>query len=68
MEFVVELDIKIPDGTRDSEVQAREAAEASDAAKMADDGFLARLWNRPHRRRRTQRARPIPRRDRNRAR
>jgi hypothetical protein len=41
MEFVVELDVNVPDGTPDAEVKARELAEASAAAKLVDEGRLA---------------------------
>jgi muconolactone D-isomerase len=47
MEFLVEFELKVPEGTPESEVQHRENAEASAAAKLADDGHLVRVWKRP---------------------
>jgi muconolactone D-isomerase len=47
MEFLVEFDVDIPDGTPGSEVAEREAAEASAAAKLAEDGHLLRVWKAP---------------------
>ncbi len=47
MEFLVEFEINIPEGTSDSEVNMREAAEARAAAKLVDEGHLARLWKPP---------------------
>jgi muconolactone delta-isomerase len=47
MEFLVEFDIRVPDGTPGSEVSDRKAAEASAAAKLAEDGHLLRAWTPP---------------------
>lgn len=47
MEFLVEFDVRVPDGTSASEVQARFDAEASAAAALANDGVLIRLWKPP---------------------
>jgi muconolactone delta-isomerase len=47
MEFLVEFHIDVPDGTPDAEVKDRQRAEASAAAKLADQGHLLRVWNRP---------------------
>ncbi len=47
MEFLVEFDVKIPDGIPQSEVEAREKAEASAAAALEDGGHLVRLWEPP---------------------
>jgi muconolactone D-isomerase len=47
MEFLVEFEVKIPDAAPDSEVTDRENAEASAAARLADEGHLVRLWRRP---------------------
>ena len=47
MEFLVEFEVIGPDGTPESEVEARERAEASAAAKLVDDGHLVRVWRRP---------------------
>ena len=47
MEFLVEFDINIPAGASESEVDGRQRAEASAAAKLVDDGHLVRLWKPP---------------------
>jgi len=47
MEFLVEFEIDVPDETPESEVSAREAAEAAAAAKLVDEGHLLRVWKRP---------------------
>jgi len=47
MEFLVEFEVHVPDGTPESEARDRERAEASAAARLADEGHLARLWKRP---------------------
>jgi muconolactone delta-isomerase len=47
MEFLVEFDINVPDGTPGSEVADRQTAEASAAAKLAEDGHLLRAWKLP---------------------
>ncbi len=44
MEFLVEFEVNVPDGTPESEVKDRESAEASAAAKLVDEGHLLRLW------------------------
>jgi len=44
MEFLVEFDVTIPDGTPESEVKERVGAEASAAAGLARQGHLVRLW------------------------
>jgi len=44
MEFLVEVEVKIPDGTPDSEVRHRERPEATAAAKLVDEGHLVRVW------------------------
>ena len=46
MDFLVEFQINVPEGTPESEVTAREAAEAAAAAKLVDQGHLIRLWKR----------------------
>jgi predicted dienelactone hydrolase len=40
MEFLVEFEVNVPDGTPASEVQHRENAEATAAAKLVDEGHL----------------------------
>ena len=47
MEFLVEFEVNVPDGTPDAEVKDRQRAEASAAARLADQGHLVRVWNRP---------------------
>jgi muconolactone delta-isomerase len=47
MEFLVEFEVNIPDGTPESEVNDRENTEAFAAAKLADEGHLVRLWQPP---------------------
>jgi muconolactone delta-isomerase len=47
MEFLVEFEVNVPDGTPDAEVKDRERAEGSAAARLADQGHLVRVWNRP---------------------
>jgi muconolactone D-isomerase len=47
MEFLVEFDVNIPEGTPESEVEDRKNAEASAAAKLVGEGHLLRVWNRP---------------------
>jgi muconolactone D-isomerase len=46
VEFLVEFEVEVPSGTPESEVERRTRAEASAAAKLADDGHLLRLWRR----------------------
>src|SRR3954454_6389357 len=47
MEFLVQFDIDVPDGTPGSDVADRQTAEASAAAQLAEDGHLLRAWNPP---------------------
>jgi muconolactone D-isomerase len=47
MEFLVEFEINVPDGTPGSEAADRQTAEASAAAKLAEDGHLVRVWKPP---------------------
>jgi len=47
MEFLVEFEVRVPDGTPESEVNRREDAEAAAAARLADEGHLVRVWRRP---------------------
>jgi len=44
VEYLVEFEVDVPDGTMMSEVEGREYAEASAAAKLVDEGHLVRLW------------------------
>lgn len=47
MEFLVEFEIDVPDGTPESEVSDREHSEAIAAARLVADGHLVRVWTRP---------------------
>jgi muconolactone delta-isomerase len=47
MEFLVEFDVTVPDGTPTSEVKERETAEAAAAAELAREGHVVRLWKPP---------------------
>ncbi len=47
MEFLVEFEVDVPQGTPESEVKGREQAEASAAAKLVTEGHLLRLWKLP---------------------
>lgn len=47
MEFLVGFDVRIPDGTPESEIRERVGAEASAAAALARRGNLVRLWRPP---------------------
>jgi muconolactone D-isomerase len=47
MEFLVEFEVDIPPGTPDADVDDREAAEASAAARLVEQGHLVRLWSLP---------------------
>jgi muconolactone D-isomerase len=47
MEFLVEFDVHVPEGAPESEVNARESAEAAAAADLARRGHLVRLWKPP---------------------
>jgi muconolactone delta-isomerase len=44
MEFLVEFDVEVPDGTAEVEVERRKRAEADAAAGLAAEGYLVRLW------------------------
>jgi muconolactone D-isomerase len=46
MEFLVEFEITIPDGTPAPEVRERERAEAAAAAQLVEEGHLLRVWTR----------------------
>jgi muconolactone D-isomerase len=47
VEFLVEFTLQAPDGTPESEVQARYGAEAEASAALARGGHLIRLWRPP---------------------
>jgi muconolactone D-isomerase len=46
MEFLVEFEAEVPEGTRESEVEQRSRAEALAAARLVDEGHLLRVWRR----------------------
>jgi muconolactone delta-isomerase len=46
MEFLVEFEVEVPNGTPASEVDERTRAEASAAGRLVDEGHLLRLWRR----------------------
>jgi muconolactone delta-isomerase len=47
MDFLVEFEVTVPEGTPASVVDERNRAEASAAADLARDGHLVRLWREP---------------------
>jgi muconolactone D-isomerase len=47
MDFLVEFEVDVPAGTSETEVKDRERAEAVAATKLADEGYLLRVWKRP---------------------
>jgi muconolactone D-isomerase len=47
MEFLVGFDVTIPDGTPESEVKERMAAETTAAVGLARQGHLVRVWRSP---------------------
>jgi len=47
MEFLVEFEVNVPAGAPTREVEDRETAEASAAARLAEQGHLVRLWRLP---------------------
>jgi muconolactone D-isomerase len=46
VDFLVEFEINVPEGTPENEVTKRQDAESAAAAKLADQGHLLRLWKR----------------------
>jgi len=46
MEFLVEFEVEIPEGTPKREAEQRSRAEASAAARLVDEGHLLRVWRR----------------------
>jgi muconolactone delta-isomerase len=46
MDFLVDFEINVPEGTPEAEVTAREDAESAAAARLVDQGHLVRLWKR----------------------
>jgi len=62
VEFLVEFEVNVPDGTPASEVEARNSAEASAAVRLVDEGHLLRLWKPPAAPGETKALGPVPRR------
>ena len=46
MEFLVEFEIRVPDGTPATEVEERTRAEAAAAETLVEEGCLMRVWTR----------------------
>ena len=46
MEFLVEFNVEVPDGTPESEVEERIRAEAAAVTRLASDGHVLRIWRR----------------------
>jgi muconolactone delta-isomerase len=47
MEFLVQFEFDIPEGTPESELDERLSAEATASAALAREGHLERLWRPP---------------------
>jgi muconolactone delta-isomerase len=47
MEFLVEFEVHVPAEAAATEVEARKRAEASAAARLAEQGHLVRVWKPP---------------------
>jgi muconolactone D-isomerase len=47
VEFLVQFQSHIPDGTPEAEVRTRYEAEAAASARLAQEGHLVRLWRPP---------------------
>ena len=47
MEFLVDFELRAPDGTPEPEVKRRVGDEAAASARLAREGHLVRLWKRP---------------------
>ena len=47
MEFLVEFEFNVPEGTSESDVKQRVSAEAAASAQLACEGHLVRLWRPP---------------------
>ena len=46
MEFLVEFELEVPEGTPESEIEQRTRAESVATARLADEGHLHRIWRR----------------------
>jgi muconolactone D-isomerase len=47
MEFLVEFDLRVPEGAQEAEVNERVRAEAEASAELGRQGHLVRLWRPP---------------------
>ena len=47
MEFLVEFEVEVPDGTPDAVLEHHQLAESAATSELAEDGHLVRLWRRP---------------------
>jgi muconolactone D-isomerase len=47
MDFLVEFDMHVPEGTPEAEVRERAGAEAAASAELGRQGRLVRLWRPP---------------------
>jgi muconolactone D-isomerase len=47
MEYLVEFEVTIPEGTEESRVNDRQRAEAAAAAGLVEQGHLVRVWKLP---------------------
>jgi muconolactone D-isomerase len=47
MEFLVEFEVTVPEGTPEREVKEMDTAESAAAAALARQGHLLRLWRAP---------------------
>ena len=47
MDYLVEFEVDVPEGSAQAEVEQRDRAEAAAAAELARDGHLLRLWKEP---------------------
>src|SRR3954471_356752 len=45
MEFLVEFDTQVPEGTPAAEISRRRQEEAAAAERLSESGHLLRLWN-----------------------
>jgi muconolactone delta-isomerase len=47
MEFLVEFDVHVPDGTPEAEIEGRVSAEVAASGEPAREQHLVRLWRPP---------------------
>jgi muconolactone delta-isomerase len=46
VEFLVEFEVEVPQGTPEGEVEQRTRAESTAVARLADEGHVVRIWRR----------------------